>query len=167
MYVLFLEAIERLEAHPLCQPRSPWHLMIWCGGDSTRRSLRLLPTWGWCHQSSHEPSASSFPSPSSLQPTGCLAPGTVASCTCGPGFLPHAVPSTCSHGLAEVGSAWVLWQDHCATPKAQDFTATGASMFSIEVGSWNCFGDGNLGACRCLLLGSGNCSAAVATPNVA
>lgn len=77
------------------------------------------------------------------------------------------IPAPCNAQHLLSWSAWVLWQDHCATPKAQDFTATGASMFSIEVGSWNCFGDGNLGACRCLLLGSGNCSAAVATPNVA
>ena len=139
---------ERLELISCAKPTLPWHLLIWCGGDSTR-SLRLPPTWGWCHQPSHEPSASSFPSPSLLQPTGCLAPGTVASYTCGPGFLPHAVPSTCSHGLVGTGSAWGLWQNRCDTPKAQSFIITDASMFSAVVSSWDCFGDGNFGAHCC------------------
>lgn len=125
--VIFLEARVALRGWRLiscAKPVLPWHLLIWCGGDSTRRSLRLPPTWGWCHQPSHEPSASSFPSPSLLQPTGCLVPGTVASCTCGPGFLPHAVPSTCSHGLVGMGSAWWLWHGHCDTPQAQSFTVS-------------------------------------------
>lgn len=150
--ITFLEARAalRLEASsPVPKPLSPWHLLIWCGGDSTRRSLRLPPTWGWCHQPAHEPSASSFPSLSSLQPTGCLAPSTVASCTCGPGLLPHAVPSTCSYGLVVMGSAWVLGQDRRDTPRSQDFTATGVSVFSMLVRSRDCAGDGNLGACSC------------------
>lgn len=152
MYIIFLEARAalRLEASsPMPNPLSPWHLLIWCGGDSTRRSLRLPPTWGWCHQPAHEPSASSFPSPSLLQPTGCLAPGTVASCTCGPGLLPHALPSICSHGLVEMGSTWVLWQDHHDTPRSLDLVVTGASVFSVLVSSWHCAGDDSLRACCC------------------
>lgn len=134
MYIIFLEARAALRGWRLiscAKPALPWHLLIWCGGDSTRRSLRLPPTWGWCHQPSHEPSASSFPSPSLLQPTGCIAPSTVASCTCGPGFLPCAVPSTCSHGLVGTGSAWGLWHDRCGAPKAQSFTVK-MSVCSVQ-----------------------------------
>lgn len=146
LYVIFLEARVALRGWRLiscAKPTLPWHLLIWCGGDSTRRSLRLPPTWGWCHQPSHEPSASSVPSPSFLQPTGCLAPGTVASCTCGPGFLPHAVPSTCSHGLVGMGPAWGFFTTIVITPKAQSSTVTDASMFGTVVSSWDSFGDGN------------------------
>lgn len=141
MYTIFLEGREALRLEdsspPPCQTALPM-----ASPDLVRRRQHQEKSASAAHMGVVPPACPraiclvlSFPKLA----TSHRLPGSWHSCQ---QHMWAWTPAPCSaqHLLSWTGrngSAWVLWQENCDTPRSQDFIATGASVFSMLVSSWN------------------------------